>query len=168
MASEQNTTPTNQPAPPSSSTTEETAQTTSNRRRNKRLPGILRKFYVTLRNLGLIFFIAFPMAHMASWALTIWMLGRGADKLAASLDTTKPFDETGFRNILRHVVIAGARGWRINVIMLSLETACAIIGGLFLIRGLRRARRLIIEVEEQRDLEAQQGAEATGNMPTVL
>ncbi|KAF3176741.1 hypothetical protein TWF132_011791 [Orbilia oligospora] len=167
MASEPTTLPTNQPAPPTAST-EGTAQETPNRPRNKRLPGIPRKFYVTIRNLGLIFFVAFPMAHMASWALTIWMLGRGADKLAASLDTTKPFDETVFRNTLRHVVTAGARGWRINVIMLSLETLCAIIGGLFLIRGLRRARRLIIEVEEQRDLEAQEGAEATGNRPAVL
>ncbi|KAF3137916.1 hypothetical protein TWF594_003632 [Orbilia oligospora] len=119
MASEPTTLPTNQPAPPTAST-EGTAQETPNRPRNKRLPGIPRKFYVTIRNLGLIFFVAFPMAHMASWALTIWMLGRGADKLAASLDTTKPFDETVFRNTLRHVVTVGARGWRINVIMLSL------------------------------------------------
>ncbi|KAK6347402.1 hypothetical protein TWF718_005241 [Orbilia javanica] len=156
MASEQSTTPVERPSTP---TTADISQEKPQVQVPQCVSGIPRNFYITLRNIGLIFLIAFPMAHMASWAFTIWMLGRGADKLAATLDTAKPFDEIAFRNTLRHVVVAGARGWKINVIMLSIETFCSIIGGIFLIRGLSRANRLLIKLERGRDLEAQmQGA----------
>ncbi|KAK6519167.1 hypothetical protein TWF281_003856 [Arthrobotrys megalospora] len=167
MAS-QSSTETTPSTQPSISSTPEITKGKLKKSHTKRRPRISRRFYITIRNISLIFFIIFPMAHMASWALTIWMLGRGADKLAASLGTTKPFDDIAFRNTMRDVIVSGARGWRINVIMLSLETACAIIGGFFLIRGLRRARRLIIEVEDQKDLEGQGGQEADKGKPAVL